>query len=212
MIRHAPPVARCIVITLGLLLVACQPVDDEVDLDQQSPAPEEEDGAAGADFDRILSAADEAADEWDAAARLVEISVSVEDGAPVSGRVTFLGPDAARLLVVEVTGDTVEEQQPTAETLGFEPVPADALSEVPEPPEDLVEPDGLVDDLGGVLVGCGVDEAREILYATGAPAGWDGSAWVDAPQWRVTVVGEDGAGAVLEPDGEPRSEPCIDVR
>ena len=194
----------------AVALAACQPVDDDVGFDEQSPAPADADGSSS-DLDRLLERTQAAADEWDADARLVELSLTLDEDGPSSGRATYVGPDAARLLVVDVSGDSVEEQQPTAETLGFEPVPGDALQEVPEPPDDLVEPGQWPESVDDALDECEVDEPREVLYATGAPAAWDGSAWADEPRWRVTVLDDEGQGAVLDHDGAPRAEPCIDV-
>lgn len=210
MLRHALAVRGGLGVC-AFALVACQPVDDEVDLDQPSPTPDGDPAVSVTDLDGLLQTTETAAGEWDADARLVELSVSLEEGEPVSGRATYVAPDAARLLVVDVSEGSVDEQQPTAETLGFEPVPGDALGEVPTPPGDLVEPRDVPEAASDVLDACGVDDAREVLYATGAPAAWDGSSWADSPEWRVTVLDDEGEGAVLDHDGTPRSEPCIDV-
>lgn len=210
MTRHALAAARWGLAAGAIALAACQPVDDDVGLESSSPTPGDADVAI-TDLDGLLEATEASAGEWDADARLVELSVGMDDGSLTEGRATYVGPDADRLLVVEVTGSGIDEQQPTAETLGFEPVPRDALDEVPEPPGDLVEPGELPEEAADALDHCGVDDPHEVLYATGAPAAWDGTAWADAPSWRVTVLDEEGEGVVLGHDGTPRPEPCIEV-
>ena len=206
-----PPSLLAVVAGLAtaLLLVACEPVEEAVTNDE---APEAAgDAVVRDDLEGILDTTDVPAQEWDEDARVVDLSVRLVDDTPRAARVTYLAPDADRLLVIDVGEDGLEEEQPTFETLGFEPVPASAVGDVAPVPEGLVEPTEVADDAAEAIEECGLDGIREVLYATGAPAAWDGSQWTSAPEWTVTVLDEDGAGVVLDAAGEPTAEPCITV-
>ena len=202
---------------LVLLAVACQPVD-EGELDGQ-PAPG---GEAATDpvgspqeslptsLTTLLAQHQSTAAQWQAGAQVAEIVVELDDEhhwRAVS--VLYLAPDADRFLLLEVDGDGMRQQRPTLDGLELAPVPGEALEQLPEP-ELLLDPTELLDAAEETLDACNVDGGPvTIVYATGAPAAWDGRTWTEPMQWRATISGE-GAGAVDPTTGEPASaQPCV---
>lgn len=202
-------VALCLV---GVLAAAgCQPVDefDGLAAPEQRGGPGQEDprGAPEVGLPGSLSEAvartDTEAARWQRGARLAEAVVQVdEDARMVEGSLTYLAPHADRLLTVEVTREGVRQERPTLETLDLTPIPEDAIEALPPLPEDVREPADLVAAAAEAFAACDVDGTPStVLYATGAPLGWDPKqgAWTVALDWTATVITETGAGAVLDP-------------
>ncbi len=192
---------------LGIVpLSACEPVEE--DLVQGSPVSPSSEGDPPEDLAGMVALTDVAADEWVEGATVVEVVIPEDEETLV--RTTYVAPDTDRMLVVEVGGGGLVEQQPTFETLGFSELTAAALDAVPEL-DGVLEPGELPGAAEETLRACGVEEVDELLYTTGAPAAWDGTQWTSQPAWEITVLGAGGEGAVLDGDGEPREDPCIVV-
>jgi hypothetical protein len=199
-------------VVVAAVLVACQPVDDlENAAGGEGPAGEDR-PAEFADLGALEDTVEPNAREWDGGSRLVEVSAGLdEEGRWRKSRVTYVAPDADRMFVVALGDDGTTVQQPTLETLGFVSPTDEALREVPSLPDGAVPPERAAEVADDVLDECGIDgDPREVLYATGAPAAWDGSAWTADPAWSVSVLAGTG-GVWLEIDGSVADEACFAV-
>lgn len=191
------------------VLAACQPVDD---LDE----PVDDDLAAGqvdrrgapdsgmpATLAATLAQTDVEAARWQEGARVAEVAVEVDGDRLTEVRVTYVAPDADRLLTVTLTEEGQTEERPTLGAFDLEPIPADALAQLPPWPEGLQEPTTLMEGSGQAFDACDVEGAPDaVLYASGAPLAWDPEAgdWGVALGWTATVTtGDDGDGAVVDP-------------
>ncbi|HVM14927.1 MAG TPA: hypothetical protein VM287_11455 [Egibacteraceae bacterium] len=210
--RWAAPKGVAVLGLVGVLVGAgCQPVDefDGLAVPEQGGAPGQEDplGAPEAGLPGSLSEAvtraDTEAARWQASARLAEAVVQVdEDGRLVEGRLTYLAPHADRLLAVEVTQEGLRQERPTLATLDLAPIPPEAVEAVPPLPEGAREPAELVAAAAEAFAACDVDGTPSaVLYATGAPLGWNPQeeAWTVPLRWTATVTTATGGGAVLDP-------------
>lgn len=217
----ASGVARVIAAALPLLLLtACQPVDDGLPSSDDSaegavgrpgPGAPEVDSRMPEDLPMLLAEHAGTAAQWQDGAIPVEIVAELEAGGWVSATVVYLAPDADRFLVITVDGEGTDQQRPTLETLGVEPVPEPALAEVPPLPQRARSPEALAEGARPALEGCGTDDDPvTVLYMTGAPATWDGSTWTEPPAWTATVSTAEGAGAVVDPvTVEPVGRGCV---
>jgi hypothetical protein len=61
------------------------------------------------------------------------------------------------------------------------------------------------------LEDCGVGDLASVLYATGAPAAWDGQTWTERPAWTAMLSGAERAAVVDPRTGEPAADPCVDA-
>lgn len=207
---------RCaLLLAVAVLLAACQPVD-EVEPGAAESAAGERTDSSGADLDltTVEAAAEAVATEWDRGARVVELSVRLDaDGSSRQARVSYVAPEADRMLVVTVDGSGSSSQELTLETLGFAPLPREAVASIPALPAAVVEPPAAVRAVEEreALEAC-VDEGppQEVLYATGAPGAWDGGGWAPAPVWSLAVLAP-GGGVRVNVDGTVPDEPCLSV-
>lgn len=201
---------RAVACALGITvaLAACQPVDDLGDPVEESPAPEEADrrGAPPTGLPATLAAAlaqaDVEAARWQEGARIAETAVELDGDRLTEVRVTYVAPDADRLLTVTLTEEGLREERPTLGAFDLEPIPGDALAQLPPWPEGLQEPTALVQGSDQAFDVCDVEGAADaVLYASGAPLAWDPDAgdWGVPLGWTATVSGQDGAGVVLDP-------------
>jgi hypothetical protein len=211
------PAARVVtVLCAAIVLAACQPVD--------SPPPAIRDPVAtGSPVERlgrpVLGLADDLATlraqtdplaaQWQHGARLAELAVELDGPSWQAATVTYVAPDADRILVLRATADGIVQQRVTLDTLELQPVPAAGVTAIPTLPPGTLEPAALVEAAGPALGDCGVaGRPDRVLYATGAPVAWDGARWSERPRWRATVMAGDG-GAVVDPttggpaDGDP---------
>lgn len=137
------------------------------------------------------------AEEWQDQPVLSEIQVELDaTGAWTSARLFYVAADAERMLQLDAAGAGFSQQQPSLGTLNIQPVPAEALDDVPPFPDDALAPGELVN--AERTAECGVTGPVSVLYASGAPYAWDGTQWSRAPQWRATVTAPNGIGAALE--------------
>ena len=209
-----PPVYTCGVnrrllgcaAAFAALAVACQPADDNP-LDEPADAGVEvPDG-----LDELEGMAAEVVEDWDASAVLTEVQAELaDDGEVEAGRLTYTGPGSATVLLVDVGPDAVTSSTATLETLGLEPVPAEALADVPA--LDAPDPVEVAAEAGPALAECGHGSPREVRYTSGAPEAWDGSRWRAELVWAVNVLG-DGGGVVY---GDPAAvgsddATCVDI-
>lgn len=198
----------------SLLAVACQPVDTEVA--EGEPVDARDTGAppaaagtpgaptsataAPADLTALLEVQASTAAQWQAGARPVELVASLDDGRWTGTTILYLAPDADRFLLVSADAGGAAQQRPTLATLGLEPVTGPGVEAVPPLPELVLDPVALAAAAAGALAACDAGgDVTSVAYTTGAPATWDGQAWVEPPVWTATVAADDGAGVVVDP-------------
>lgn len=196
--------------TLAVLAAAagCQPVESEVPPAEDVPAGAiDGDGGTGtagdtgtlpSDVPTLLADLEQTAAEWQPETVIVEVAIALDGERWREASVTYLAPDADRMLLVQADAEGTRQQRPTLETLDLEPVAAAGLAEVPPLPAGLLEPRALVEGAGEALEECSTGEVRSVLYSSGAPAAWDGAAWTEPPAWAATLAGPDG-GLVVDP-------------
>lgn len=194
---------------LGLLgwLAACEPVDElpppgEAPASQATPR-------APLTLTTIFEVSDAAAEEWSERARIIELAVDPAGDTPA--RVVYLASELDRLLTVEVAaGEVLGQQQTTLETLGFADLPDDAITDIPAV-DNLPDPQEVVVIADAELRACGLAEVREVVYATGAPAAWDGERWTAIPVWAITLFDGEGRAVRLAADGSAAADPCVEL-
>lgn len=201
-------------------LVACQPVEAPPPRDPVTDAAAEP-GAPGApgtagvpqELAALQARLETVAREWQEEPIIAEIDVELVDAAAWShARVTYVAPDADRLLSVVLDADGMSQQRPTFATLGLEPVSAAGVEQIPDFPDAAQEPQDLAASAAPVLDGCGFDQtAASVLYASGAPVAWDGERWTEELAWTATVVSADDDAVLLDPvSGDPVGDGCLD--
>lgn len=203
--------ALLVVLTLGA--VGCQPADDPAVLEGPGEAGSEDAARAPGPptLDEVMAETDAVAAEWQDDARPVEAIVHVTPQQPVRARVTYLAPEADRFLTVEIGEQGPTQERPTLATLGLGSIDAEGLEAVPSLPSQARDADVLAEAAGPVLEGCGFDTAVDtVLYASGAPAAWDGQRWAGDLEWTATVRSTDGGAVALDPvDAAPEGDPCV---
>jgi hypothetical protein len=208
--------AACAVVSAALLL-ACQPVDPDL----AGPGAESPTAAAGPDVAGGAQVADDltallaehagTAAQWQAGATPVEIVTQLEDGRWRSAAITYLAPEADRFLLVRTGPDGTSQERPTLEALGIAAIPELALAQVPPLPELAQPPVALVARAEPALASCEIDgDVAVVLYATGAPAAWDGDRWTEEPRWTATLSGGEAGAVVVDPvTGGPVGRGCL---
>jgi hypothetical protein len=212
MLRRIPlPLAALILL---VLLAACQPSDDpalegdpaEDEPTSQAPAGQP-DQVLPETFDELLAGFESTARQWQDDPVVAEIFVELEGRAWTAASVLYLAPDADRYLRVRTDRHGTTQDRLTLEGLELSPVSGEGLASLPEP-DPLLDPGPLVDAAAVAIDTCGVGAVASVLYATGAPAAWDGQRWTEEPTWTATLSG--AADAVVDPvTGEPAgTDPC----
>ncbi|CAN5480092.1 hypothetical protein BH23ACT7_BH23ACT7_18720 [soil metagenome] len=204
----------------ALLAGGCQPAGDASPAGSETvpaAAPDDPRGRPRTDFPATLAELSRlggmTAAEWQEDPRLADAAVELApDGAWASARLTYLAADADRFLTLRMEPGSTSQQRPTLGGLGLTAVGGEALEAVPPLPDDTLEPADLAAAAAPVLERCGASGAvTTVLYATGAPAIWDGQSWTVDPQWRATVATGSGGAAV-----DPRTgaavldDPCLE--
>jgi hypothetical protein len=192
---------RGLVVSVSLVLAACQPFGGPGAVVPTSTAPAGR-PAIGAppagmpgSLAELLSRAETRAREWQDEPVVAEIEVDLDaQHRWLSARVVFLAADADRFLTLEAEGAGFTEQRPTLSTLQVVAVTAEGIAEMPAFPGDAAEPAVLAQSPAGDE--CGLAPERTVLYVTGAPVAWDGTAWSTPPQWSATIGAGDAAAAV----------------
>ncbi len=204
---------------LALAVAACQPFGGPPD-EAADPTPtvvaSPRRGAPVAGMPQALAAlldrTDAAAIEWQDEPRLAEVAVKLgADGRWREARALYVAADADRFLSLRASGDGVAQQRPTLATLGLRPVTEAGVASLPRLPGRVRNPGALASAAGEALAECGVTApVRDVLYATGAPVTWDGSAWTMPPTWKATLRDQRGAGATVDPvTGAPVANGCL---
>lgn len=205
---------RAAAVLTALLVTACQPAG------APAPGPTTLASEAGLgappagmpqSLDALLERTEPAALEWQDDPRLAELTVDVaEDGRWIAARALYLAADADRSLSLRLSAGGLAQQRPTLATLGLEPVSGEGLEAVPPLPDDAAEPTALLAAAQPLMGDCGATPpATQVLYATGAPVSWDGTAWSVPPEWTATVLDGEASGVVLDPTGAPAAQPCL---
>lgn len=219
------PVARWTL--LVVLVVAagatsgCQLFDDEPlsgDVDSATPgaggapvgAPDE--GVPG-DLSALVARTTPEATRWQPQPRPAEAVVELGDQRWRAASVTYAAAGAESVLVVRVDGGGVSTQRVNFQPLGLEPIPADAITDLP-PLQGVGALDELVAAAEAQFPACDAEgPAVEVRLATGAPASWEGDAWAQPPRWRAVVSDGQGVGVRLDAErAEPVAEDrCVDT-
>lgn len=122
-----------------------------------------------------------------------------EEGRWQRVRLTYVAPDAERMMTIRSRPDELRVERPRLAGLQLPELPAAAVEQMVPLPADVQEPAALGEAAAQALADCGAGgPARAVLYATGAPAAWDGSTWSRIPSWRATVVTPAG-GVIVDP-------------
>lgn len=197
---------RLILLAAALAVAACQPAGGpalQPSGDEPAPATSEEllgapgSGGVPQSIDQLVQLGRERAQTWQDDPVLTELIVEVgEDGAWSSAEVTFAAGEAARLFQVTANAEGISETRPSLATLQLQPVPPEALEDVPELPEDVRTPAALAASEG--VRECIGGPGTTVHYTTGAPYAWDGEHWTQDPAW-VATVGSGGKTATLNP-------------
>ncbi|HWH32106.1 MAG TPA: hypothetical protein VNU01_05485 [Egibacteraceae bacterium] len=192
---------RFAVVLAVLAATACQPVDDvprdprgTVERVTETPLDAPVTGMPSSLEDLRARAWPEAL-AWQDEPVLAEILVDVEaSGGWRRAQLTYLAADADRLLTVTVTADGMADELTTLAALQLHPVSRRGMAEVPELPEGVLQPPELVRMGRAELRECGIrDTPTGVLYASGAPAAWNGRRWTAPPVWTATVTSDGGA-------------------
>jgi hypothetical protein len=206
-VRGAAPAALRTLALLALLalLSGCQLVDAPRDAAATAPAADDgREPALGSpveDWPRTLTAlravAEPEALAWQDDPVLADLTVWLDEQQRWERvRLTYVAPDAERMLTYRSRPDELRLERPRLAGLQLPVLPAAAVDAIAPFPEAAMEPADLAAAAAAALADCeAAGPARAVLYATGAPAAWDGTAWTRNPTWRATVV--TGAGGVV---------------
>lgn len=138
---------------------------------------------------------------WQDEPVLADVTVWLDEGARWQRvRLTYVAPDAERMMTIRSQPDELRVERPRLAGLQLPELPRQAVEQMVPLPADVQEPAALGEAAGQALADCGAagEPVRAVLYATGAPAAWDGSAWSRIPSWRATVV-TSSAGVIVDP-------------
>lgn len=212
-------------VALAVLLLGCEPVDEPL------PDPGEEahsDGDGGAEAEALGAPADDVpggldqlvertrpeAARWQPDPRPAEATITL-DGAEWRGAsVTYAAADADSMLVVRLDGSGLSTERINFEPIGLEPIPADALAQLP-PLADVSPPEALAVAAEDRLSECGAEPpAKEVRLATGAPASWEEGGWAQPPRWEAVITDAGGRGVRLDAaTGDPvEDRGCVEAR
>lgn len=202
----------CLLLTLA---VACQPAGGPPGGVATAPAGGAATDAIGApqsglpsDLPALLQRGHDVAKEWQEEPVLSEVQVDVDEAGAWTGvRLVYLAADADRFLQLVDQGGHFSEQRPSLASLEIQSVPAEGLDQLPDFPSDAMTPEELA--TADAARECGVEGPATVLYATGAPVAWNGTAWASPPQWRALVTADDGAGVELD-ISTGASDGCLD--
>jgi hypothetical protein len=161
----------------------------------------------------LLAHAAPEAQGWQDAPVLADVTVWLDaDGRWERARLSYVAGEAERMLTLRTRPDELRVERPRLAGLELPVLPGAAVEEIPALPAGALEPVALGAAAAGPLEECGAAGAvRAVLYATGAPASWDGQRWSRTPSWRATVVTEAG-GVSVDPTSGRAFAPlvCVD--
>lgn len=202
------------VVVAGVVVVVamsgCQLVDDAAELSasEQDDAQDALPPALGSPDTRwpstlpgLRAFAEPEALTWQDEPVLADLTVWLQpDLSWERARLTYVAADADRMLTYRTQPDQLRLERPRLAGLQLPELPAAAVEEMIPLPEDALEPAALAAAAATALADCGSTDApvEAVLYATGAPAAWDGTTWTRTPSWRATVV-TPVTGVVVDP-------------
>ncbi len=215
-VTDVQPPAPLRAVLLGLLLMAltgCELVDEgvEVDPDASETAVAAEDplGSPEDDFPSTLAGlvatALPEAQAWQDEPVLVDATVWLDpDGTCTQVRSTWVAAEADRFLTVRATPDRLRVERPLLEGLQLQELSDEAVTAIPALPADVLEPVALGEAAASALADCDAADrtVMAVVYATGAPAAWDGTEWTTVPRWQATVVTSSTGVAVAPTSGQ----------
>lgn len=193
------PSALSGLVALVLLLSGCQLVDDAEDLQADRPS----DGAAAdvlgnpdEDFPSTIAELRAGlrpeALTWQDAPVLADVAVWLGSDEVTWERVrmTYVAADSDRMLTYRADPENLRLERPRLAGLQLLELPPAAVEEIQPLPDGTLEPAALAVAAADALRQCDASDlmVRAVLYATGAPAAWDGQEWSSLPAWRATVV------------------------
>ncbi len=137
---------------------------------------------------------------WQDEPVLADLTVWLQpDGTWERVRLSYVAAEADRMLTYRSRPDQLRIERPRLAGLQLPELPDRAVAEMVPFPDAALEPVDLATAAAGPLAECGAEApAQAVLYATGAPASWDGTTWTRIPSWRATVVTPE-AGVVVDP-------------
>ncbi|CAN5705128.1 hypothetical protein BH24ACT15_BH24ACT15_14080 [soil metagenome] len=172
----------------------------------QAPALGSPDEDWPATLDQLQAFADPEAWSWQDQPVLADVTVWLRDDSRWERvRMTYVAADAEHMLTLRSRPDELRLDRPRLAGLQLLALPQVAVDAIQPLPEQAVEPAELAAAAAPALAECGsVDQPpRAVLYATGAPAAWDGNRWTRTPTWRATVVTESTGVVVDVTSGQP---------
>lgn len=199
-------VRRCLPLVLALVALACQPVDSDLDLAEPSPS-----GGIAPHIGALQQHLEAAASRWQDHPRMAELVVEVdEQRRAVRAAATYVAAGAEEVLSVSLDAEGVDQYRQPLREYGVGPLPVAAVEEIPRLPERVLDPGALLEAAAGARSECGSTATpTRVIYATGAPAAWQGTSWRTAPSWGGIVVAGDEAVAVSPTTGDPVPPGCI---
>lgn len=213
---------RLLAVATVVLAAACQPAGGPQAGATAAPgqaAPGDRLGAPASGVPGSLAAlldrTDPPAAEWQDEPLLAQVEVDLDEaGTWTAARAVYVAGGADSSLEITLAGDGVTEERPTLAALmgleDVEPISAAGAAELPPLPDDARDPAVLAERAATTLDDCGAGPVARVLYDTGAPFTWDGSAWTSAPAWTAALVDAEGGGTVVDPaTAEPVDEACL---
>ncbi|HUG83542.1 MAG TPA: hypothetical protein VMM13_03210 [Euzebya sp.] len=193
---------------LVLVLTACQVAEETGPIVVEDSEAGDADTALGSpqqDWPRTLPALRAfAAPEvlsWQDGPVLADVTVWLDEDARWQRvRLTYVAPDAERMLTYRSSPEDLRIERPRLAGLQLPELPGEAVEDIEPFPDDVLEPAALAGAAERALADCGAqgEVVEAVLYATGAPAAWDGTEWSRNPTWRATVVTQ-SAGVTVDP-------------
>lgn len=197
-------------VSVALLLVAgCQLSDPETvtagptesqSQAERAPALGSPDEDWPATLDELQAVARPEALNWQEEPVLADVTVWLQPDARWERvRLTYVAAEAERMLTYRAQPDELHLERPRLAGLQLQKLSQQAVDAMQPLPQEALEPVQLATAAGPALAECGSSDEppRAVLYATGAPAAWDGTQWTNNPTWRATVVTE-RAGVVVD--------------
>lgn len=210
-------------VALAVPLLGCEPVDEPL----PDPGEEADANASGASPDALGAPADDVPGEldqlvertrpeaarWQPEPRPAEATITLDGTDWQGASVTYAAANADSMLVVRLDGGGVSTERINFEPIGLEPIPPEALADLPSL-DEVSPPEKLAAAAEERLSECGAQPpAEQVRLATGAPASWEGGAWAQPPRWEAVVTDADGRGVRLDAvSAEPIGDGgCVDA-
>lgn len=196
--------AALLVVATGV--VGCQVFDDEPLPETVGtrtpggggPAVGAPDSGVPSDLAGLVARTKPEASRWQPQPQPAEAVIELDGASWRAASVTYVAAGAESVLVVRVEPGGLSTQRVNFEPLGLEPIPADALADLP-PLGQVSPPAELVTVAEAEFGACDAERpAAEIRLATGAPASWEGDGWAQEPRWRAVVTDAEGVGVRLD--------------